>query len=82
MEINTGKQLPFFIAAVTKEKEPDLTLLSIPQDILDEKLAVIEESLPTVYSLKHNELEPYRCEHCGYCKATKVLTKIIDYRQL
>ena len=82
VEINTGKQLPFFIAAVTKEKEPDLAILSIPQDVLDEKLAFIEEQLPIIYALKHNEITSIRCEHCNYCKATKVLTKIIDYRDL
>lgn len=82
VEINTGKQLPFFIAAVTKEKEPDLALLSIPQEILDKKLALLEEDLPTVYDLKHNMVEPYRCECCDYCKATKVLNRIIDYRDL
>lgn len=82
VEINTGKQLPFFIAAVTKEKEPDLAVLSIPQEILDKKLVFLEEDLSTIYSLKHNMIEPYRCECCDYCKASKVLNKIIDYRDL
>ena len=82
VEVNTGKQLPFFIAAVTKEKEPDLVLLSIPQEVMDEKLAVLEEILPRIYDIKHNEIEPFRCENCDYCKSTKVLTKIIDYRNL
>ena len=82
VEVNTGKQLPFFIAVVTKEKEPDLALLSIPQEVMDEKLAVLEEILPRIYDIKHNEIEPFRCENCDYCKSTKVLTKIIDYRNL
>lgn len=82
VEINTGKQLPFFIAAVTKEKEPDLALLSIGQDVLDEKILALEEVLPYIYNLKHNIVKAERCEHCDYCKATKVLTKIIDYRDL
>ena len=82
VEVNTGKQLPFFIAAVTKEKEPDLALLSIGQDVLDEKILALEEVLPYIYNLKHNIVKAERCEHCDYCKATKVLTKIIDYRDL
>lgn len=82
VEINTGKQLPFFIAAVTKEKEPDLALLNIPQEVLDEKLNLIQEVLPSIYEIKHNELDVTRCEHCNYCHSTKILNKIIDYRDL
>ena len=82
VEINTNKQLPFFIAAVTKEKEPDIALLNIPQEVLDEKLVMIEEALPIVYAIKNKQIIATRCEHCDYCKATKVLTSIIDYRDL
>lgn len=82
VEINTNKQLPFFIAAVTKEKEPDLALLNIPQEVLDEKLNLIQEVLPSIYEIKHNELDVTRCEHCDYCHSTKILNKIIDYRDL
>ena len=82
VEINANKQLPFFIAAVTKEKEPNIALLNIPQEVLDEKLAIIEEALPIVYAIKNKQIIATRCEHCDYCKATKVLNKIIDYRDL
>ena len=34
---NTGKRLPFIIAAATKEKSPDIGLFEIPQSRLDEK---------------------------------------------
>ena len=79
---NTGKKLPFFICAVTKELEPDLAILSIPQEVLDEKLEIIKTLLPRIKELKEGKTEPTRCEHCDYCKATKKLTKIIDYRDL
>lgn len=82
VEVNTGKKLPCFIAAATKEEEPDLVLLSIGQDVLDEKILALEEVLSYIYNLKHNIIKAERCEHCDYCKATKVLTKIIDYRDL
>ena len=82
MEQNTGKRLPFFIAAVTKEKQPDLALLSIPDEVIDIKLSELEQILPHIQQLKEGKVEPTRCEHCDYCKATKKLTKIIDYRDL
>lgn len=79
---NTGKKLPFFICAVTKELEPDLAILNIPQDVLDEKLLIIKSILPKIQAIKEGKIEPNRCEHCDYCKATKKITKIIDYRDL
>lgn len=82
VEQNTGKRLPFFIAAVTKEKQPDLALLSIPDEVIDIKLSELEQILPHIQQLKEGKVEPTRCEHCDYCKATKKLTKIIDYRDL
>lgn len=79
---NIGKQLPFFIAAVTKEKEPDLVVANIPQEILDTRLEIIKGILPRIKELKEGKLEPKRCEKCGYCRFTKKLNKIIDYRDL
>ena len=79
---NTGKKLPFFICAVTKELEPDLAILSIPQDILDEKLNTIKAILPSIKEIKEGKQQPTRCEHCDYCKSTKKITKIINYQDL
>lgn len=79
---NTGKRLPFFVAAVTKENEPDLALLAIPDEVLDEQLEIIKEILPRIYNIKQGIVEPERCGHCDYCKFTKKITKIIDYRDL
>lgn len=79
---NTGKQLPFFIAAVTKEKEPDLAILAIPQEVLDIKLEVIKSVLPRIKDLKEGNAEPHSCGKCDYCKFYKKLDKIIDYRDL
>lgn len=79
---NTGKQLPFFIAAVTKEKEPDIVVVNIPQEVLDAKLEVIKSILPRLQEVKEGKIEPNRCGRCDYCKFTKKLEKIIDYRDL
>lgn len=82
VEQNTGKRLPFFIAAVTKEKEPDLAILSIPDEVIDNKLILLENILPRIQAIKEGKVQPTRCEHCNYCKSTKKITKILDYRDL
>lgn len=79
---NTGKRLPFFIAAVTKQKEPDLALLAIPDEVLDIKLEQIKEILVHIYNIKHGAISAQRCEKCDYCRWTKKLTHILDYRDI
>lgn len=78
-----GNNLPFYIAAGTKEKpEPDLALISIPQDRLDFCLNEVKKNIHRFADIKAGKIEPVRCEHCDYCKRTKVLTEIIPYDQL
>lgn len=33
-------------------------------------------------AIKEGKAEPRRCEHCAYCRATKRLTAILDYREM
>lgn len=79
---NTGKRLPFFIAAATKEKETDIELIWIPDEHLHEKLIEVEQNTPKILALKSGEVEPIRCGICDYCKHTKVLTKPIHFSEL
>lgn len=79
---NTGKRLPFYIAAASKEKEPDIELIWISDDHLQEKLIEVEHNTPKILALKSGEVEPIRCGTCDYCKYTKVLTKPIHFSQL
>ena len=77
---NTGKRLPFFIAAVSKESEPDLGVFRIPQENLDLALDLVTpEKLERISLLKAGEIEPKRCERCDYCRHTKVITKPMNY---
>ncbi|MDE5854508.1 MAG: PD-(D/E)XK nuclease-like domain-containing protein [Ruminococcus sp.] len=78
----TGEKLPFIICAVTKEKVPDLTIISIPQERLDYCLELVKANAPHFQDLKYAEIQPERCEKCDYCKLTKKLAGIIDYRDL
>lgn len=74
VKINTGKRLPFYIAAVSKEKVPNIEIIQIEQSKLDEALAEVEINTHKVMLLKCREVEPIRCGICDYCKHTKVLT--------
>lgn len=78
---NTGKTLPFYIAAVTKESEPDLDVLWVPEDDLDSALEIVTSLAPRFQKLKNGEIEPQRCGHCDYCRFTKVLTAPRNYHE-
>lgn len=82
VELNTGKQLPFFIAGASKEKTPNIEIIQISQDKLDDSLSLMEPNIPRILALKNGEVEPDRCEQCDYCRHTKVLTKAIDSSEL
>lgn len=74
---NTGKRLPFYVNAASKEKETDIEIIQIEDYILDEKLFEIENNTDRIMLLKAGLEVPKRCEKCDYCKHTKVLTKPI-----
>lgn len=77
-----GNRLPFFIAAVTKETVPDKALLEIPQEVIDDRLEMIEAYAPRFAAIKAGLVEPTKCGKCDYCKSVKKLTKVMDYREI
>ena len=79
---NTGKRLPFYIAGVSKEKEPNIEIIQIDDQHLKEKLYEVEQNTPKIIALKNKEIEPIRCGLCDWCKHTKVLTKPIHFSEL
>ncbi len=74
VEIATGKKLPFFIAAATKEDATDFEVIRVPQTKLDAALTAVKTNLPRIQRLKSMQEEPTACETCEYCRQTKVLT--------
>ncbi len=77
---NTGKRLPFYIAAISKEASPDIGVFRIPQESLDIAFqSLTKETLERIDALKKREIEPQKCNHCDYCKATKVIMRPINY---
>lgn len=79
---NTGKRLPFYIAAISKEKEPDIEIIQVSDIYLEDALARIETHLPRVLAVKEGREPPKSCGHCDYCKRTKVLRKPIGIGDL
>ncbi len=82
VELNTGKKLPFYIAAATKEKEPDIRIIHVTDNYLEEAMSVVEMNLPRILRVKSGELEPDRCEMCDCCRHNRVLTKPISIMDL
>lgn len=82
VEINTGKKLPCFIAAVTKEDNPEICVIGIDQASLDHALNEVEMNMPSVLAVKNRGYEPTRCETCDFCKSTMKLTRAIHYNDL
>jgi hypothetical protein len=70
---NTGKRLPFYIAAATKESEPNIQVIQVEQAILDEALSAVKTNMPRIIDLKSGNATPDRCEICDCCKHSKVL---------
>ena len=73
VRINTGERLPFYIAAASKEKEPDIEVIQIPQEWMNDCLSGMEMNVSKILSLKNGEIDPIRCEVCDWCKHTKIL---------
>lgn len=69
-----GNQLPFVLAAVTKEKTPDIELIQIPQYKLDSALKIVEHNIDRFAEVKEGLTIPKRCGKCDYCKTTKKIT--------
>ena len=82
VELNTGKKLPFYIAAATKENEPDIRIIHITQNYLDEALALVEANIKRVLEVKNGEVLPDRCDACDCCRHNRVLKAPISILDL
>lgn len=79
---NTGKKLPFYIAAATKENEPDIQIIHVTQNYLDEAMQMVKLALPRVLRVKSGEALPDRCELCDCCRHNRVLRAPISINDL
>ncbi|MBE6618404.1 MAG: hypothetical protein E7626_01305 [Ruminococcaceae bacterium] len=77
-----GEKLPFYIAAVTKEENPDFEVIKVPQIWIDNAMQEIRNEIPVIAAIKRGEIEAERCGKCDYCRATKKLTRVISADEL
>ena len=75
----TGKDLPTYLAVVTKQTPSDIELIEIPGWRREELLEEVKRNLPRIVKVKSGEIEPERCGVCEYCRATKKITEPIDF---
>ena len=77
-----GRHAPFVIVGATKEVEPDITAVNIP----DEELAVCLEDVKALSqryaAIKRGDIAPVGCGRCAYCRSIKKLTGIKHYREV
>lgn len=79
---HTGKTLPFYLAAVTKEDEPDLEIVEIPGWRLDQEKAIVEHYIDEYDAARHH-MEPIRsCGKCAWCRKSKTLFEPKKYEEL
>lgn len=77
-----GNMLPFILAVGTKEQEPDIAALHIPDSDLSAKLAEIEDAAPRYQAIKEGRERPRSCGLCPWCRSQKRLTGIVGYREI
>ena len=77
-----GNNLPFYIAAATKESVSDIAIIRIPQENIEVAKEYVKSKIVRFAAIKEGYINPERCEHCDYCKQTKILTEPMDMEEL
>lgn len=72
---NTDIRLPFYIAAISKDKtdnvpHPRIKIIQIPQTKMDERMVEVRNNIGKIQALKNGEIEPIHCGKCDYCADT------------
>lgn len=71
-----GRLLPFILAAGTKEEEPDIRAVYLPDSVLSASLMEVEDILPRFQAVKEGREKPQRCGKCPYCRSMRQLMGI------
>lgn len=76
------RQAPFVIVGATKEEEPDIAAIYVPDDDLTLALGEVEQLAPRYAAIKRGEIEPVGCGKCEYCRSHKKLNGIAHYKMV
>lgn len=79
---NTGKRLPCYICAVTKEEPIDSVIVMIPQYVMDRALFLVTTKIQRFYDIKMGKVEPIPCGKCPSCIAKRKETPIISMEDM
>ena len=71
----TGECLPFQLAVVTKEKQPDKRVFVFSDETVDNALQEIIAKAPIFDDIKKGKLEPIKCCKCDFCLGSKKLSE-------
>ena len=71
----TGKDLPFKLAVVTKEKSPDKRIFQFSEQTLNDALQEIIAKAPIYNAIKKGEEPAWNCGVCEYCRSIKALNE-------
>lgn len=83
----TGKDYPYYIAAVSKDKEdgiphPRIAIINIPDSIIWDKGKEIEMQLPKVWKLLRGEIKPVPCGTCSWCADNLPIDRVLGLDEL
>lgn len=81
VRIALGQDLPFYLAAATKETVPNFDIFQIDRPTLDMALREIERNMPRFIAVKSGSEKPNYCGMCNYCKSVKK-ARIRNYSEL
>jgi hypothetical protein len=84
---NYEKDLPFYLACITKEKyanepHPRLAIIQIPDKLIDEKGIEIRRKIHQVWDILQGNIEPIPCGTCEWCADNLPLEKVISLDEL
>ena len=74
----TGKTLPFYLAVVTKQTEPDMAIIHMAQSDIDLAMENVNAKIVRYDAIRQGIIEPTGCGECAYCRRHKKLTEIIE----
>ena len=77
-----NRMAPFVIVGVTKEAEPDIIAVHVPDEDLSFAMAEVEALSPRYAAIKKGEISPVGCGKCGYCRSVKRLEGITHYKKI
>jgi len=62
---------------------PDKAIINLTDESRWElELEKIKENIDRLKNIRNYNIEPLKCGTCNYCKTTKELTKIINYKEI